>query len=230
MTAVGMIFARGGSKGIPDKNLVEVAGIPLITRAVDTAKAVRGLDRIIVSTDSEQIADLARAAGAEVPFTRPAALARDEAPEWLAWRHALEYLRDEGGGLPDVMVSVPTTAPLRLPSDVEAVITEFESGDWDAVITATPARRSPYFNMIGIDPSGAASLALIPAEGFARRQDTPVLYDVCTVAYAVLPRHVLDNAYLFDGRVGTVLIPVERSLDIDTPFDLHLAELILSRS
>ncbi|MDI1291025.1 MAG: acylneuraminate cytidylyltransferase family protein, partial [bacterium] len=82
----------------------------------------------------------------------------------------------------------------------------------------------------GIDPSGAASLALIPPEGFARRQDTPVLYDVCTVAYAVRPGHVLDHAYLFDGRVGTVLIPAERSLDIDTPFDLHLAELIVSRS
>lgn len=230
MSAVGMIFARGGSKGIPDKNVVEVAGIPLITRAVDTARAVNGLDRVIVSTDSDRIVELALAAGAEVPFMRPAALARDEAPEWLAWRHALEYLRDEGGGLPDVMVSVPTTSPLRLPSDVEAVLETFRAGNWDAVVTATPARRSPYFNMIQVDESGRASLPLPPAEGFSRRQDVPALYDVCTVAYAVRPGHVLDNGYLFDGRVGTVLIPAERSLDIDTPFDLLLAELLLSRS
>lgn len=230
MTAIGMIFARGGSKGIPDKNIAEVAGVPLITRAVDTARAVTGLDRIIVSTDSDRIADLARAAGADVPFMRPAALARDEAPEWLAWRHALEYLRDEDGGLPDVMVSIPTTSPLRLPSDVEAVLQEFSSGDWDAVVTATPARRSPYFNMIQIDATGAASLPMPPDQGISRRQDTPVLYDLCTVAYAVRPRHVLDNGYLFDGRVGAVLIPAERALDIDTPFDLLLAELLLSRS
>ena len=227
MTTIGMIFARGGSKGIPDKNIVDLAGSPLMTRAIDTAKAVGALDRIIVSTDSPRIAEIARTAGAEVPFLRPAALARDDAPEWLAWRHALEYLRDSDGGLPDLMVSIPTTAPLRLPSDIESVISRFVEGGWDAVVTATPARRSPYFNMVRIDESGRASIAIPAADGISRRQDAPQLYDLCTVAYAVRPTYVLDSGYLFAGRVGTIVIPPERALDIDTPFDLRVAELLL---
>ncbi len=228
MTMVGMIFARGGSKGIPNKNLQVVAGKPLITRAIETAKAVAGLDRLIVSTDSNEIANVALAAGAEVPFLRPEHLADDASAEWLSWRHALTFLKETGGTLPNAMVSIPTTSPLRLAIDVDACITAYHQGGWDAIITVTQAQRSPYFNMIRMGPDGQASIVLKTPTDFVRRQDAPQFYDMCTVAYVVRAEFVLQNDSLWAGRVGAVEIPQERALDIDTPFDLRLAELILN--
>ena len=102
MKAVAVIFARGGSKGLPGKNIRPLAGKPLIAWAIEHALAVKRIDRVIVSTDSEEIAAVAREYGAEVPFLRPAELARDDSPEWLAWRHALNYFLNVDGVLPEV--------------------------------------------------------------------------------------------------------------------------------
>ena len=228
MTVVGIVFARGGSQGVPDKNLRTVAGRSLVARAIDTALAVLSIDRVLVSTDSPRIAEAAREAGAEVPFLRPDELSTSTSPEWLAWRHALVHLRDtDTGGLPELLVSIPTTSPLRLPRDVEDCIVRCREDGWDAVITVTPAQRSPHFNMVKVDPSGRATIAVESTGGVSRRQDAPPLFDVCTVAYAVRPELVLGTSGLFAGRVGTVIIPQESSLDIDTEFDLHVADLVL---
>ena len=228
MTQVGMIFARGGSKGIPNKNLQLVGGKPLITRAIETAQATVGIDRLIVSTDSKEIASTSLGAGAEVPFMRPAHLASDASPEWLSWKHALSFLKETDGTLPDVMVSIPTTSPLRLASDVETCITAYRQGGWDAIVTVTEAQRSPYFNMVRMNPGGQARIALDAPTNFIRRQDTPQLYDMCTVAYVVRSEFVFESESLWSGRVGTVVIPQERALDIDTPFDLRLAQLLMN--
>jgi N-acylneuraminate cytidylyltransferase len=125
------------------------------------------------------------------------------------------------------MVSIPTTSPLRLVSDVDACITAYQEGSWDVIITVTQAQRSPYFNMVQLDPSGQVSIAVEPSTDFVRRQDTPQLYDMCTVAHVVRAEFALQNDSLWSGRVGAVVIPQERALDIDTPFDLRLAELLL---
>ena len=119
MKVVAFIFARGGSKGLPGKNIRPLGGKPLIAWSIEHALAVKRIERVIVSTDSEEIAAVARDYGAEVPFIRPAELAQDDSPEWLSWRHALNYLGETTGALPEVMVSVPTTAPLRLAIDIE---------------------------------------------------------------------------------------------------------------
>lgn len=230
MNFVGVIFARGGSKGIPNKNLQVVAGAPLVSRAVRVALAVPGLDRVIVSTDSREIADVSLAAGAEVPFLRPRHLADDTSAEWLSWQHALEFLRDTEDNLPEALVSVPTTSPLRLARDVEECITMYREGGWDAVITVTPAQRNPYFNMVRLGTSGDATIALESPIDFVRRQDAPPLYDMCTVAYVARAEFVLQAHSLWNGRVGAVVIPPERALDIDTPFDLEMARLLLARN
>jgi CMP-N-acetylneuraminic acid synthetase len=148
MKAVAFIFARGGSKGLPGKNIRPLSGKPLIAWSIQHALVVKRIDRVIVSTDSDEIAETARQYGAEVPFMRPAELAVDNSPEWLAWRHALNYLKESTGTLPEAMVSVPTTAPLRLPIDIENCLDEYEKGDADIVITVTDSYRSPYFNMV----------------------------------------------------------------------------------
>jgi len=227
MKATAFIFARGGSKGLPGKNIRPLGGKPLIAWSIEHAQAVRRIDRVIVSTDSEEIARVAREYGAEVPFARPAELATDESPEWLAWRHALKYLGDSENGLPEAMVSVPTTAPLRLPVDIENCLDRFENGDADMVITVTKANRSPYFNMVKAHPDGTVGLVIPPDAAIARRQDVPTVFDMATVAYVARPEFVLTHNAIFEGRVLSVDVPAERALDIDTLLDFQVAECLL---
>ncbi|MFN8750646.1 MAG: cytidylyltransferase domain-containing protein, partial [Betaproteobacteria bacterium] len=169
MKTVAFIFARGGSKGLPGKNVLPLCGKPMIAWSIAHAKAVERIERVIVSTDDEAIATVAREYGAETPFLRPAELARDDSPEWLAWRHALIYLH-ENGGLPDAMVSVPVTAPLREPTDIERCLDVFETGDADVVVTVSEAHRSPYFNMVRQNEDGTVGLVIAPAAKVVRRQ------------------------------------------------------------
>lgn len=227
MTIVALICARGGSKGVPGKNIRPLAGRPLIAWAIGQARAVKRIDRIIVSTDSEAIAAAARAAGAEVPFMRPAELAQDSSPEWLVWRHALTYLKETDGAYPDKLIAVPATAPLRAVSDLDRCLDEFDKGCADIIITVTDAHRNPYFNMIEVLPDGTAAIVMPLDKSVIRRQDAPTVYDVTTVAYVVRPDFVMKHNGPFDGRVGYVHVPVERALDIDTPFDFKIAEFLI---
>jgi N-acylneuraminate cytidylyltransferase len=232
----GFIFARGGSKGVPRKNLRMVGGKPLIAWAIDCALSSRHIDRIVVSTDDAEIAEASRAHGAETPFSRPAELASDSASELLAWRHAIEAMRAlEDGAALDPFVSVPAVAPLRAPQDVDASIEEFvrlraADASPDLVLSVTPAQRSPYFNMVVDGADGWVRLAA-RGEGGApvRRQDAPQMFDIATCVYTADPAFILRADALLDGRVGRIVVPQERALDIDTEFDLEIADLLLSR-
>ena len=228
MRAVAVIFARGGSKGLPGKNIRLLGGKPLIAWSIQHALAVKRVERIIVSTDSEEIAVVARDHGAEVPFLRPAELAMDNSPEWLAWRHALNYVRQTTGQLPEVMVSVPTTAPLRLARDIDNCLDEYEKGGAEMVITVTDAHRSPYFNMVITNTDGTVGLVMPAQSTVARRQDAPVVYDMATVCYVANPEFVMTHNAIFDGRVRAVNIPAERAIDIDNLLDFQIAESLLN--
>ena len=227
--AVAFIFARGGSKGLPGKNVKVFAGKPLIAWAIGHAQAVEGIRRVIVSTDSEEIAAIARQYGAEVPFMRPSYLAQDDSPEWLAWRHALEFIYKDEGMFPDAMVSVPVTAPLRFPEDIEKCLRRFTEGDADIVITVTDPHRNPYFNMVSERPNEHVGLVILPPSGISRRQDAPVVFDMTTVAYVADPLFVLESESIFSGRVKSVHVPIERSIDIDSLLDFEIAEFLLFR-
>jgi len=222
--AIAFIFARGGSKGLPGKNIRPLAGKPLIAWSIEHAFKVNRIERVIVSTDSEEIAAVARKCGAEVPFIRPAELARDDSPEWMAWRHALAYLHD---ALPEMMVSLPVTAPLRSPLDIENCLNEYEKGDSDIVITVTDAHRSPYFNMVKMNEDGTVGLFIPLQSAIARRQDTPTVFDLTTVAYVAKPEFIMTHNSAFEGRVRAVHVPAERAIDIDTLLDFQIAECLL---
>jgi N-acylneuraminate cytidylyltransferase len=183
MSAVAFIFARGGSKGLIGKNIRMFGDKPLIAWSIGHALSVERVERVIVSTDSEEIAAISRKYGAEVPFIRPTELASDESPEWLAWRHGLKYLEESTGVLPKVMISLPATAPLRSTVDVENCLDEYEKGSIDVVVSVTDAHRSPYFNMVKINLDGTASLLNPPPTPAVRRQDAPIVYDMTTVCY-----------------------------------------------
>ena len=228
MTTVAFIFARGGSKGLPGKNIRLLGGKPLIAWSIEHALAVERIDRVIVSTDSDEIATISKQYGAEVPFIRPADLAMDESPEWLAWRHALEYLEENMGTMPEIMVSVPATAPLRLAIDINSCIDEYEKGSSDMVITMTDAHRSPYFNMVKENSDGTYGLVISPPLALERRQDAPMVYDMATVCYVVNSEFVMSHNSIFEGRVRAVHVPIERALDIDTLLDFQIAEVLLA--
>lgn len=226
MQAIALICVRSGSKGIPGKNLAEIGGRSLLARAIDAARAVPGISRVIVSTDGDRIAEAALAAGAEVPFRRPPELATDSASEWLVWRHALEFLRTQTGTLPDALVVVPATAPLRAVEDVANCLELFERESPDMVITVTPARRNPYFNMVTISDEHGAQLVMTSPQGVIRRQDAPPMFDMATVAYVARPEFVLAAPGMFSGRVRAVIVPEERAIDVDVPLDLAVARAL----
>jgi N-acylneuraminate cytidylyltransferase len=223
---IAFIFARSGSKGLANKNIRNFAGKPLIAWSIEHAKSVSRIRRIIVSTDSEEIASIAKEYGAEVPFLRPKELATDESPEWLSWQHALNFVLSEEKKLPEVMVSLPVTAPLRYTLDVDNCLDSFYLNKADVVVTVTDSHRSPYFNMIKLNKNGSVELVINNNNNINRRQDAPVVFDMTTIAYVANPKFVIDNNSIFSGAVYSVNIPVERSIDIDTLLDFEIAEYL----
>lgn len=226
---VGFIFARGGSKGLPGKNIKILNGKPLIGWAIEHARAVPRIRRLIVSTDSEEVASVAKSFGAEVPFIRPENISTDDSPEWFAWQHALNYLSLDEGRLPDVMVSIPTTSPLRKPEDIEKCIDEYLKGEADIIITVTDAHRNPWFNMVKASSDGLVELVNKPNAKVFRRQDAPVIYDMTTVAYVANSSFVMEHNGHFSGRVRAVQIPLERAIDIDTITDFEFANFLMQQ-
>ena len=228
MKAVAFIFARGGSKGLPGKNIKILAGKPLIAWSIEQAIGINRINRVIVSTDSEEIAKIAIEFGAEVPFLRPSDLASDEASEWLAWRHAIQYLHQTDKNTYMAMVSIPTTAPLRLGEDIEKCLDEYEKGTSEVVVTITDAHRNPYFNMVKNNQDGTLAVVIPSKVQVGRRQEGPVIYDMTTVCYVANMDFVLKNNSIFEGRVRGVHIPPERAIDIDTQLDFHFAEFLMN--
>jgi N-acylneuraminate cytidylyltransferase len=227
MKAVAFVFARGGSKGFPGKNIYNFGGKPLIAWSIECAQSVTSIQNVIVSTDSEEIASISRSYGASVPFMRPSELASDESPEWLSWRHALSYLRDSDFGMPEVMISLPATAPLRSVLDVENCLKEYLKKRSDVVVTVTDSHRNPYFNMVRENGDGSVELVIQNSQ-ISRRQDAPIVYDLTTVCYVANSEFVLSHNSIFEGRVGAVKVPRERSIDIDSIEDLKYAEFLIN--
>lgn len=125
LLCTGFVFARGGSKGYPGKNIRKLGGKPLLGRAIQIAQQSKWIDRVVVSTDSEEIAKVARHWGAEVPFLRPSELARDDSPELQAWQHALRYLKArDKAAFPDIFVSLPAIAPFRSVNDIDECVSK----------------------------------------------------------------------------------------------------------
>ncbi len=222
---VAFVFARGGSKGLPGKNILPIAGIPLLGHSIRSAQSVPQVSQVFVSTDSEEIALVAEEFNATV-IQRPPELATDQASEWLAWQHAIRHVNSNYGTF-DCFLSLPATAPLRSSQDIQLCLDGLKPGV-DAVLTMTPSNRSPWFNMVCSGDDGF--LRLVNCEGghqVVRRQDAPQCFDLTTVAYAIRPDFILSSNSFWDGSVLGVEIPPERSIDIDTPLDFAVARFLM---
>lgn len=219
------VFARGGSKGLPRKNIKHLNGKPLIQYSIEIARRCPSIDKIFVSTDDEEISEIAKTLGTIV-INRPVDLSSDTASEWLAWQHAINWVYQEYGEFHQ-FISLPTTSPLRSILDVESAIEQRIQQKADACISVSPSSRSPYFNMIQYNEPGLVSLVNNSRNDVIRRQDAPSVYDITTVVYVLTPEYILDKQGLFDGKVTAIEVPKERAVDIDDIMDFKFAELLL---
>ena len=225
MKTVAFIFARAGSKGLPGKNTKILNGKPLIQYSIDVAKKVTQISEIFVSTDCDSIADIAKKNNIKI-IKRPAILASDTSPEWLSWKHAIDYVNKNFGTF-DRFVSIPTTSPLRSAQDVYSALDKLENTNADVCISVTPSSRSPFFNMVKSKDENYFELAIQSKDKINRRQDSPKIFDITTVVYAAKVDFIKQHDSIFSGKVAAVVIPKNRSLDIDDIYDFLYAETLL---
>jgi CMP-N,N'-diacetyllegionaminic acid synthase len=223
MTTIASICARGGSTGIPGKNIKLLHGKPLIAYTIEQALACPEIHRVFVSTDDEEIAEVARNVGAEVPFLRPPELATSSAAKLPVIRHLVETVEKLGVPVTKI-VDLDPTSPLRLVADISRCI-EMLDNETDVVITAYPAEKNPYFNMVELKPDGNFGLVKPLEGGILARQQAPVVYAMNASVY-VWHRHTLQKG-LWNGRAKLHLMTRERSIDIDNPIDFKFVELLL---
>lgn len=230
-----VIGARGGSQGVPGKNIRPLLGKPVIAWAIEKAMAVPGIDRVVVSTDSEQIAEVARAAGADVPFMRPLKLASSDAGKFQVWQHALEACERLDGMVYDLYVDIDCTNPLIETSDIEGTLQHFrslcqEGRDPDAVFTVSEARRNPYFNLVESDAEGVLKMSKSFGDGTVlARQRAPAVFEHVAGTYVLTARYLRSANHLLDGRAFGYQIPPDRAFDIDSELDFSIIEFLLKR-
>jgi CMP-N-acetylneuraminic acid synthetase len=227
--AVAFIFARGGSRGLVNKNILDFAGKPLIAWTISQALENSRIDQVIVSTDSPIIADISAKYGAEVPFIRPTELANDDSPEILSWKHALNFIHGRDGVFPEIFLSLPCTSPLREQSDINRNLDCLIENQGDLAISICPSQRSPYFNMVNLDESFRAQLAIPSQTSFTRRQDAPKTFDITTVAYSARPQYIMETNKIMSGKVFASIVERRNAIDIDDSFDFEIAEYLFKK-
>lgn len=228
MNTLGLITARGGSKGIPRKNVVELGGKPLIAWTIEAALQSQALDRVIVSTDNEEIATAARAFGAEVPFMRPAELAQDASAHIPVIQHALRWIEQEEGVLPEFICLLQPTSPFRTGDHIKAAIHLLHKKNADAVVSVCEAETHPFMAR-KIDADGILHPFLEIPEGYLRRQDLPLAYEINGAIYLCRSRIIMEQGTLLPEGALAFVMDNTSSLDIDTPDDLERARERLSR-
>lgn len=219
MRVLGLIPARGGSKGVPRKNLADFLGRSLLERAIRCGLDASTIDDVVVSTDDEEIRDAALSAGAEVPFLRPPELATDAAPTLGAVQHALRTLAEAGRSY-DALCLLQPTNPLRLPEDVDGACRLLEGSGATAVVSVEPVPHEyhPYWAYV-TDESGALQ-PVVTGPVVPRRQELPAAWVREGAVYVTRTETILDGNSLYGPRVMPYPMPAERSGNIDTPADL----------
>lgn len=232
MKTLCVISARGGSCGLPGKNIRDLLGKPLIVWSIEQALETPEVDRVVVSTDSESIATVARKAGAETPFFRPSHLATSETGKFEVFKHALQACEQYYQEDYEFYLDLDCTNPLRDVSDISACIAQFrmrrEHGV-DGVFTICPARKNPYFNLLESDRQGALRISKKLLSTIVRRQDAPSVFEHVASIYVLTPDYIHQASHLLEGHTEGYDIGHEKSLDVDSDFDFLLIEYLMKR-
>lgn len=223
---LGVIPARGGSKGIPNKNLSLLCGRPLLAYTADAVKESRKLTRTIVSTDDERIAECARSLGLEVPFIRPAFLAADEAPMLPVLQHALDAMQSKGFDA-GIVVLLQPTSPLRRAEHIDTAVDWLQRVRGDSVVSVVevPHQFNPA-SVMRVDDGWLKPFLDGPTA--TRRQDKPKLFARNGPAVLAVHARVIEGGSLYGNETWPLLMTPEDSLDVDTPWDLQLVEWVLA--
>ena len=223
------ICARGGSKGVKGKNVRLMLGKPLISYSIEQARASGLFDAIAVSSDSDQILEIASTYGTDHLVKRPADLATDTAAKLPVIRHCVSEVERARGQSFNTLVDLDATSPLRSAQDIRDAVSLLETSSAGNVITAMPARRSPYFNLVEVDEHNFVKLAKTVATPFVRRQDAPKCYDMNASIYVWQRAVLFDSPTLFNSDTRLHVMPEERSIDIDSELDFLFVEFLMSR-
>jgi CMP-N,N'-diacetyllegionaminic acid synthase len=230
MKRICSICARGGSKGVRNKNLRIIAGKPLIAHSIEQARLSGAFEVIAVSSDSPAILDAGKAWGADMLVDRPQEMATDSAAKLPAIRHCVGTAETQCGIEFDIVVDLDATAPLRSIGDITGAIQLLEEGDAENVVSCTPSRRSPYFNMVEVNANGRVELAKTLDRPIIRRQDAPPCFDLNGSVY-VWRRDVLmtgDDSVIHE-RTRLFVMPEERAIDIDAEFDFKFVQFLMTQ-
>lgn len=224
------ICARGGSKGVPNKNLRPLLGKPLIGYSVERARECGLFDSIAVSSDSEAILAAASDAGADQLVRRPTEMATDTAAKLPVIRHCARTVEDVTGKVFDLFVDLDATSPLRSIEDIAGAVTLLRESGAENVITGMPARRSPYFNLVELNAEGIAMLSKPLLKAVTSRQASPPCFDMNASIYVWRRDALLDGPdTIFLPTTRLFVMPEERSIDIDSELDFALVEFLAQR-
>jgi len=226
---LAIIPARGGSKRVPNKNIRLVGGKPLIAWTIETTLTSQDLDRIIVSTDDKNIADIARSYGAEVPFLRPAELAQDSVSDLPVYQHTLTWLAKQENYFPEVIVWLRPTAPLRLAEDIHNSVRLLRETSADWVRSVTPVRHHPYWMIRLEDNKLKPFIDGINIRDYYQRQLLPPAYQFNGAVDVAWYETIMDKELLYSGDVRGYVMPDERSVDLDEEIDFTLLEIVLKQ-
>lgn len=224
------ICARGGSKGVKNKNIKELNGKPLIAYTIEQAKDSNLFEHIVISTDSDDIANIAKIYGAEVFFKRSEEMATDTAGKLDVIRDAFKRSEEYYNRTFDYLIDLDATAPLRLTEDIVNSFNQFKENNNDNLITAMPSRRSPYFNLVEQDENGKVYLSKELDNKIIRRQDAPKSYDMNASIYIWKRDIILNENSIFLEKTGLYVMPEERSIDIDTEFDFKFVDFLMKEN
>ena len=224
------ICARGGSKGVKNKNIKILLNKPLIAYTIEQAKASNLFEHIVISTDSDDIANVAKEYGAEVFFKRDAEMASDTAGKLDVIRDAFTRSEDYYGQQFDYLIDLDATAPLRAVEDIVNSFHQFLDNDNANLITAMPSRRSPYFNLVEVDATGKVSLSKKLDSAIVRRQDAPKSYDMNASIYIWKRETILCENSIFLEKTGLYVMPEERSIDIDNELDFEFVKFLMGKN
>lgn len=226
---LAVIPARGGSKGVPRKNIRPVCGRPLITYTIEHARLAQHLfHRIIVSTDDEEIAVVAREYGAEVPFLRPANLARDESPVIPMLQHAVDFVERQNGIRMDWVCLLQPTEPFRTVDDLEQCLRLGFAGGCDSVISVVQVFATHPILMKRIEANQLIPYCVEEREGTRRQDYEPAAYMRNGSIYLTKRDVLMEQGSVWGQTIRPYVMPLERSVSIDTELDLKLAELLMS--
>ena len=228
MRVLCIICARGGSKGVPGKNVRDLLGKPMIVWTIEVAKATNIFEHIVISTDCDQIASICEDAGASVFFRRLPEMASDSAAKLPVIRDAFIRSENHYGENYDILVDLDATSPLRLPQDILGAIDTLLDNHFDNVITGMPARRSPYFNLVEeVDNTGRVVISKKLDHPIVRRQDAPHCFDMNASVYVWKHDSILNSEEVLGPNTGIFIMPEERSIDVDSELDFQFVEFIL---